>query len=336
MDIALLHPDFGYYRSGEPIGGKGDFVTSPEVSQMFGELVGLFLASMWIDQGRPRRVAIVEFGPGSGTLMQDLMRATATVEGFNLAAQNNLYLLESNRDLKQRQGVRLGAYQPNWIEGLDELPRIPTFLVANEFFDCLPIRVFKLEESGWAERLIAVGNERFQFVHRPVTQFQDLVELGRHQGLPIGTVVEMSCEVQRLADEVSLHVGELGGCAIIIDYGDEGGIGDTLQAVEMHERTNPLLNPGQVDLTAHVDFGAIARSARKNARVSPVTPQGVFLERLGIAARAKVLAESLSGTELELHISALQRLTHPEQMGNLFKVMAIAPRSTKEFPGLSG
>lgn len=317
MSEALLHPEHGYYTTRDPLGATGDFVTSPEISQMFGEMIGLCLAQAWIDQGRPNGV-LAELGPGRGTLMQDILRATKGVAGFHDAL--DLHLVEASPVLRAAQSARLP--NPTFHADVSTLPDAPLFLVANEFFDALPVRQFQRDGTGWRERMVGLEG--------------DTLTIGLSAAAPIallehrladtkdGDLVEVCPALPAIMGQIGERIGTRGGAALIIDYGDWRSQGDTLQALRGHKPVDPLDAPGTADLTNHVDFEAITQSAAP-ARYTRITPQGVFLERLGITQRAQSLAQSMSGDVLESHIAAHRRLTHPSEMGDLFKVVGIYP-----------
>ena len=328
MADCLLHPDFGYYTTKNPFGASGDFVTAPEVSQMFGELIGLSLAQAWIDQGSPASFALVEFGPGRGTLMADILRVTKGVSGFHQAAQ--ITLLEASAKLRARQGETLQGYTPIWIEAADQIPSMPIFAVANEFFDALPIRQFVRDGAGWRERQVGLDDKALAFGLGPNTPQPALVH--RLEDTNDGDIVEDCAVASPFVNTVGLRIKQHGGAALFIDYGDWRSLGDTLQAIKDHETVSPLVQAGQCDITAHVDFEAIANAAP--CPYSRVTPQGVFLERLGITQRAQALAQNMDSDVLNAHIAAHRRLTHPDEMGNLFKVIGLYPEAGSPPAGL--
>ncbi len=331
MVNALGHPTLGYYSTRDPLGASGDFTTAPEVSQMFGELIGLTLAQTWVDQGVPRRFTLAEAGPGRGTLMADLLRATQKVSGFHDAA--DLHLIETSPVLRARQAGTLG--DATWHDSMATLPDAPLFLIANEFFDALPIRQFRRDGAGWSERMVGLADDgSLTFGWSPTAPLSELQD--RLDDTNDGDIIEVSAPAASATSEIATRIATHGGAALIIDYGDWHSLGDTLQALSDHDRTDPLADPGNADLTAHVDFAALAHAARTaGAAHSRLTPQGVFLERIGITDRAHALAERLGGTALEAHIAAHRRLTHPDEMGNLFKVMSIHPADTAPPPGLA-
>lgn len=331
MAEALLHPDHGYYTTRDPLGASGDFITAPEISQMFGEVIGLSLAQAWLDQGQPTPFTVAELGPGRGTLMADIWRATAAVQGFHTAAQ--IHLVEASPALKAEQGKRLP--QATWHNSVATLPDQPLFLIANEFFDALPIRQFQRDGAGWRERHVGRDGDALTLgLSAPAPLAQLDHRLGDTKD---GDIVELCPALPAITQAIATRIATHGGAALIIDYGDWRSLGDTLQALQSHQPKHPLANPGQADLTAHVDFEAIATAsttASLSAKHTRLTPQGMFLERLGITQRAQALAQNLHGPALEAHIAAHRRLTHPEEMGSLFKVMGLYPDGAPPPAGL--
>jgi SAM-dependent MidA family methyltransferase len=328
MATCLMHPEWGYYATRDPFGATGDFITAPEISQMFGELIGLALAQCWLDQGAPTPFILAEAGPGRGTMMKDILRATAKVPGFHAAMR--LTLIETSPSLRQVQKETLKRQDIRWVDGVEALPELPLYLVANEFFDALPIRQAERAGALWRERLVGVrGGDLSLGLSGPVA----IAELAhRLEDTKDGDVVEFCPQARAIAATIGGHIEARGGAALIIDYGDWRALGDTFQAVKGHEMTDPLADPGQADLTAHVDFEALADASPSSH--SRLTPQGVFLERLGLSQRAQTLASGLSGAALENHLAAYQRLTDAHEMGTLFKVMALYPKAAAPPPGL--
>ena len=326
MADCLLHPAHGYYATRDPLGAAGDFTTAPEISQMFGELLGLCLAQAWLDQ-RLGRVTLAELGPGRGTLMADVLRATARVPGFREAA--SVHLVEASPVLRARQAEALaGLAEPVWHGGVDTLPDGPMLLLANEFLDALPIRQHVRAGAGWRERLVTEADGTLAFALSPEVAVPELADRLEE---PEGTLVERCPALPAVVGAVAARVAT-GGAAVIVDYGHWRSRGDTLQAVRAHAPEGPLASPGDADLTAHVDFEAVARAAPP-ARASAMVAQGVLLERLGITARARALAAGLQGAALERHVTAHRRLTHPAAMGDLFKAMALVPSGAALPPG---
>ncbi len=326
MQLCLLHPQHGYYATRDPLGAEGDFTTAPEISQMFGELLGLALAQAWIDQGKPSDPILVELGPGRGTLMRDMLRATGGVAGF----APKIYLVEASATLRKVQADTLANHDVTWVEGIDNLPDTPIFLVANEFFDALPIQQYQRNPNGWSERRIS-ASEGFAFGLTEPRQVAALAH--RLEDTKPGDIVEICPQAGPILEAISRRIEAHGGGAIIVDYGDWRSLGDTFQAVQNHAPVSPFETPGEADLTAHVDFEALSRAA--NCKVSDMVTQGVLLERLGIVQRAQALARNLSDTALENHIAGFERLTHPEKMGHLFKAIALTPRSAPDMPGFA-
>ncbi|MGC9368788.1 MAG: class I SAM-dependent methyltransferase [Paracoccaceae bacterium] len=330
MAECLLHPEHGYYATRDPFGAAGDFTTAPEISQMFGEMVGLWLAQVWMDQGAPAPFTLAEPGPGRGTLMADILRATRAVPGFADAAR--VHLVEASPALRAVQRATLKGHDVTWCDSVAELPDRPLFLVANEFFDALPIRQFQRDAKGWRERQVAVIGGKLAFglsAPAPIAALDPRLEDTRP-----GDIVETCAQAAPVIAEIAARVEAHGGAALIFDYGGWHSLGDTLQALRAHEFDEPLAHPGEADLTAHVDFEALAAAA-PGLTALPLTPQGVFLERLGITARAQALAEKLSGPALEAHIAAHRRLTHPQEMGTLFKTLALMPQNAPTPPGFA-
>lgn len=329
MATCLMHPEMGYYATRDPFGTTGDFTTAPEISQMFGELIGLCLAQTWLDQGQPAPCLLAELGPGRGTLMADILRATRGVPGFHDAA--HVHLVETSPALRDVQAQTLKGCQINWHDGVEGLPDAPLYLVANEFFDALPIRQFQRAGAGWRERLVVLREEALTLgLGAPVVP-RDLS--ARLADTGDGDIVETCAPGRAIAHRIGARIEGRGGAALIIDYGGWRSLGDTFQAVRGHAVTDPLEAPGEADLTAHVDFEALARAASPAAHAQ-LTPQGTLLQRLGIEARADALARKLDGPERESHLAAFRRLTDPAEMGTLFKVLALHPSTTVPPPGL--
>lgn len=325
MTQCLLHPEHGYYTTHQPFGAQGDFITAPEISQMFGELIGLSIAQTWMDQGAPSPFCLAELGPGRGTLMADILRATKNVPDFH--SSMHLILVEASPTLQKTQQKQLFEYDITWKNDVSSLPETPLFLIANEFFDCLPVKQFKRTEDGWHEQLIWTDGAQLQFVLGTVSPDQIFPDR------PVGSVIETSPSSAAIAQAIARHIAEYSGAAIFIDYGGWGSDGDTLQALKNHKKIDPLEQSGNADLTTHVDFQALSDAMRPFVDCSDLISQGVLLERLGITQRAQTLATKLNEKALENHIEAHNRLTHPEKMGNLFKAIAITQKNTKKPAG---
>ena len=308
MRLCLMHPRHGYYATRDPFGAAGDFTTAPEISQMFGEMIGLALAQGWHDQGRPSPFTLAEIGPGRGTLMADILRAIRVMPGMAEAAE--VVLIEVSPHLRKVQRARLGDVRH--LDSAADLPQKPLFLVANEFFDALPIRQFQRVDGGWAEHVVhldAAGG----------------LALGLAAPVPgpdaaLGEIRETCPEAGPIVTSIAERIAAHGGLAILLDYGNWQGRGDTFQALRRHAPDDPLAHPGEADLTAHVDFAPLALAAlAAGARVSGMITQGDWLMRLGINARAERLAQAGDGGAM----AALHRLTAPGEMGHLFKALAL-------------
>jgi SAM-dependent MidA family methyltransferase len=337
MGLALGHPVHGYYATRDPFGRAGDFITAPEISQMFGELIGLWAAAVWQAMGTPARLALVELGPGRGTLMADALRAARVVPAF--AAALDVQLIETSPVLARRQQETLAAASVPlaWYRELAAVPEGPLIVIANEFFDALPVHQAVKTPGGWHERMVGVGPDgrlAFALHPDPVPGFAALVPEAV-AGAPAGAVYEWRSE--EVAAEIARRVAQHGGAALVIDYGhSESAPGETLQAVGRHSFADPLSTPGDVDLTAHVDFAALVRTARATgARVHGPLSQGAFLRRLGIEARAAALRAKATPAQAADVDAALARLTDPgrEAMGELFKALAFADPKLGALPG---
>lgn len=318
MGEALGHPHLGYYRRAAPLGAAGDFVTAPEISQMFGELIGAWLAERWQAIGHPTPVRLIELGPGRGTLMADALRATRAIPGFHPAI--DLHLVETNTTLRAAQRDALAAFAPTWHERFDQVPDGPSLIVANEFFDALPVRQFVRTPRGWAERMVGLADdgETLRTALAPgATPFAAFLP----EAAP-GAEAEISEAGLALAAAIGTRLRTGSGWALIVDYGrDTSGPGSSLQAVRGHRGANILDRPGETDLSAHVDFSALAAATR--ARIFGPTGQGDFLKRLGIVHRAETLKARASAAQRSTIDAALMRLIAPDQMGTLFRVLAV-------------
>jgi NADH dehydrogenase [ubiquinone] 1 alpha subcomplex assembly factor 7 len=325
MWLALGHPRLGYYRRQDPLGVAGDFVTAPEVSQMFGEIVGLWLAEAWSGLGRPAPARLVELGPGRGTLMADLLRVTASIEGFRRSLST--HFVETSARLRQIQAERLIDVAVEWHDDLGEVPPGPLFLVANEFFDALPVHQLVRTGQDWVQRRVGLaedGNLAFVLDDRPSPLSEQIPE---RDAAAAGAVAEVSPARAALARQIGERIAASGGVALLIDYGAWalGPTGDTLQAVRGHAACAPLACPGEADLSAQVDFRALAEAGcAAGAAVYGPVPQGTFLRTLGIEARALQLLGRASGDQRRELRAGLFRLTDPSAMGEVFKVLVLA------------
>ena len=298
MALASNHPDLGYYQTRDPFGAEGDFITAPEISQVFGELLGLWLATAWHQAGQPRPFRLVELGPGRGQLMADLARAAARVPAFLDAA--DIHLVETSEKLKAVQRKALPGLDLHWHDRFECVPDGPLFLIGNEFLDALPAHQLVKTETGWAERLVSLDdNGALTFRSDPANPaLLALVNLVAGSDAKIGDVTEVSPARNALAGQISRRVAKDGGVALLIDYGAsaERPTGDTLQAVFKHQPVDPLAMPGLADITTQVDFKSIEIAARNSgAAVFGPVPQGVFLRTLGIEPRPAATAMRSAG-----------------------------------------
>lgn len=331
MALCLGHPLHGYYRTRDPLGASGDFTTAPEITQMFGELIGLWAAEVWRSMGGPSPVRLVELGPGRGTLMADAMRAARVLPPFRAAV--DVHLVETSPTLRERQEATLGAagVPLTWHDDLGSVPGGPMIAIANEFVDALPIRQFIGTGRGWCERLVGSNRGRLTFGSSP--------EPERALSVPvrIGAMLEWPAAGIALIGALASRVASQGGAALVIDYGHaESGFADTLQAVRAHAFADPLADPGEADLTAHVDFGVLAQAARTaGAAVHGAAPQGEFLRALGIEPRAASLKAGATPAQAHAVDAAVARLTGTGdgEMGSLFKALALADPRLPPLPG---
>ncbi|NYZ14129.1 class I SAM-dependent methyltransferase [Azospirillum sp. RWY-5-1] len=336
MAEALGHPTLGYYTTRDPFGEGGDFVTAPEVSQMFGELIGLWCIDLWARMGGPSPVRLVELGPGRGTLMADALRAASLVPDFRNAVA--VHLVETSPVLRERQRRTLAPFPlahggVRWHDRLEDVPDGPALVIANEFFDALPIRQLQKTEHGWTERLVDVDPEsthddpRFRFVLEAFGSPAAGLAPERLAGAAPGSVFEICPAAEAVARSLAARLATQGGAALVIDYGHGRGpaLGETLQAVRRHAFAPVLEHPGEADLTAHVDFTAIAAAARAAGAESfgPVDQRDLLLG-LGILQRADALKRNATPPQAAAIDAALDRLLGPDGMGTLFKALAIA------------
>lgn len=323
MAQCLADPTHGYYTTRDPLGAAGDFVTAPEISQMFGEIVGAWLVEAWQAAGAPEPVILAELGPGRGTLMDDIWRTASTVPAFPHAA--SIHLVETSPVLQRRQAERLAGLPvtPSWHARFGDIPEGFLLLVANEFFDALPIRQYVRSQGRWRERAIGLD-------HTGALAFG--VGAGLLDGGPEadeGEILEIAPAADAITAEMAQRIAANGGAALIIDYGYAGTqFGETLQAVRGHARRHLFDSPGETDLTAHVDFAALRRRANAEgaAAYGPIA-QSDFLLSLGLLERAGQLGAGKSAEEQADIVQAVERLAGADQMGRLFKVLALAHKS---------
>lgn len=327
MEAALAHPEHGYYRTRDPLGRGGDFTTAPEISQIFGELIGLWCVTVWRMMGAPTAFRLVELGPGRGTLMADLLRAARTVPPFLAAA--SVHLVETSPALRRRQREALPGVAATWHQRLEEVEDGPALMVANEFFDALPIRQYVRSGGVWRERLVDIDGDGFRFVLGPPAQ-PDLPQAMRSGDE--GAVAEISPAGRAIAARLGARLAAQGGAALIVDYGPAAsGLGDSLQAVRGHAFHPVLADPGEADITAHVDFHSLAEAAAPAAALGPIG-QGKWLRRLGAELRAEQLVRT-SPEKAQDIVSACARLIDPAGMGTLFKVLALSHPGLAALPG---
>jgi SAM-dependent MidA family methyltransferase len=337
MELCLAHPEHGYYMTRDPLGTAGDFTTAPEISQMFGELIGLWAAAAWRAMGSPENVRLIELGPGRGTMMLDALRAARVMPEFHSAIELRMVEISSTLEHLQRRTLSAIEVPARWHRSIEDVPDGPSIILANEFFDALPINQAVMCADGWHERVVKIGeddNLHFSIGRDPIPLFDEFLPSGLRRA-KIGEIFEW--RGNETAGELARRVVRSGGAALILDYGHtETAIGDTLQAVGGHEFANPLLAPGLVDLTAHVDFQALAQAAeRMGARVHGPLPQGEFLRRLGIEQRAAALRAGAPPEYASTIDAAHDRLTSDDHigMGRLFKAIAVTGPKLSILPG---
>ena len=306
MELALSHPEYGYYMTRDPFGETGDFTTAPEVSQMFGEMIGIWLADTWMQMGSPERFTLLECGPGRGTLMSDILRATKHIKGFHDSV--HVALMEISPVLMQAQKDTLKEYGVTWIDTLDSVSKkSPVLMVANEFLDALPIHQYYEDGGRWIERQI-------------IMESNTLAMTGERK-----SIKEKSPARENFMKHIAVLLKQTSGAGLFIDYGYTQGQGDTLQAVYKHKYCSPLEHIGHADITAHVDFGVL-----KAIMPSNIATQGTFLKNMGIELRAQALTQK---GDAQTIASALHRLTHHDEMGELFKVMGVSHDKTLNLAG---
>jgi NADH dehydrogenase [ubiquinone] 1 alpha subcomplex assembly factor 7 len=339
MAVALHDPELGYYATRQPLGGAGDFITAPEISQLFGELIGLWCAVAWEQIGRPDPIIVAELGPGSGALAADLLRAAGAVPEFHRAIR--LYLVEASPVLREEQRRRLSLAAPIWLNGIDQLPAGPVLIVGNEFLDALPIRQLVRGQSHWAERMVALDRAgRLVFADGPENPSLSLLvpETLRRSAAP-GDVFELCPGALALGAALGARLKRDPGAALLIDYGHSPSrLGASLSAVSRHHPSDPLVSPGGADLSAHVDFAIFAEAARAaGAEAYGPVPQGRLLAALGIGARLAGLSARATPMQRQELESGAERLLDPARMGDLFKAVAlVSPRLPTPFGFQSG
>ncbi len=336
MTLALAHPVHGYYATKMPLGKSGDFITAPEISQMFGELIGLWCVAVWRAMDEPRPLLLVELGPGRGSLMADVLRAARIAPDFLGAIELNLVETSEVLQQSQRGALKDSRVAARWHKTAEELPSGPAIIVANEFFDCLPVRHFVRGKDGWHERLVGLDGEGRLCLGLAPDADPGLAAPGEP-----GQVVEVGHAAARLMALLAARIAAQGGALLVIDYGyNTPGRGETLQAVKRHRFADPLRDPGEADLTAHVDFCGLARAAlAAGAEVHGPVPQGEWLARLGIHERAAALRRHAGERLHEAIDLGLLRLaggrhgSGATDMARLFKVLAVTAPFLAAPPG---
>ena len=332
MSLALGHPEHGYYIKRDPFGTRGDFITAPEISQIFGEMIGIWCAQMWMQMGAGP-ISLVELGPGRGTLMSDMLRATKQVVGFHDAV--TIHMVETSPVLANAQYMRLRDKHPRieWLDAVEELPENKMILVANEFFDALPIKQFVMTPEGIRERRVGWHEDAQGFDFVLAEPGLSLAKSG--SSIPVNTVMEHSPASRQVMRHLAQHIATHGGAGLVIDYGYLGEAHhDTLQALKAHLFHPVLSDPGEADITAHVDFTSLMQVARDAGnQVAPLVNQGEFLVQMGAQLRLEMLLRQATPEQRDPLITSLQRLISPQAMGELFKVMAFTQDLRIEIPG---
>jgi len=333
MAECLMHPEHGYYQQQAVFGADGDFTTAPEVSQMFGEMIGLWLADRWIKMGRPASVKLIELGPGRGTLMADILRATEPVEDFQAAL--GVHFVEASAQLRAIQAKQVPTAQ--WHDTLARVPDedgVPSLIIANEFFDALPIHQYEKTGGKWVERMVGCVDDALVLVGGPCGPQFTLVPETIKAG-PEGSIAEVCPAALSIVGDIAERINLHGGAALVVDYGyRKSAAGDTFQALQNHEYCDPFSSPGKADLTAHVNFEILKTAAsEKGLKAYGPAMQGMFLMAIGLGARAQVLAGQGDEAFQASILNDLKRLTATDQMGTLFKVLALQPHELAAPPG---
>lgn len=334
MALCLSDPQHGYYMTRDPFGRNGDFTTAPEISQMFGELVGTWLVAVWHALGRPRNPLIAEIGPGRGTLMKDIARTIGKLDP-ELREHAGFNLIETSQKLGRAQATTLedAGGHFDWHESIDALPRRPLLIVGNELFDAIPIRQYVKTPNGWRERMVGLDDaDNLIFLAGAGSADPSLLPPG-HTQAPDGAIVELAPARKALMQSIAERIARDGGAGLFIDYGYRNpGVGNTLQALLKHAYDDPLAHPGEADLTAHVDFSALAAAARQAGLDSHFATQGDFLLDMGLLERAGSLGAKADEATRRRLSDEVERLAGPDHMGTLFKVLAVA-RKGVALPG---
>ncbi|MEI9408760.1 class I SAM-dependent methyltransferase [Mesorhizobium salmacidum] len=334
MALCLFDPRDGYYTTREPFGAAGDFITAPEISQMFGELVAVWLYQAWAAIGRPMPVTVAEIGPGRGTLMKDMLRTLSRLDPA-LANSAAFAMIETSPRLTEIQKQMLGAtpLAVSWHETIDTLPRQPLLIVGNELFDAMPIRQFVRAGAEWRERMVGLDDADNLCFFAGVGSVDPTLLPGDAADAPQGAIVEIAPARTALMAAIAERIAAHGGAGLFLDYGHlRPGVGDTLQALRRHNHEDVLANPGEADLTSHVDFAALAATVRAHGLDAYLSTQGNFLLGMGILERAGQLGADAGQAARDKLSDAVERLAGPQAMGELFKVLAIVPRGVAVRP----
>ena len=339
MSLCLTHPKHGYYVTRDPLGATGDFTTAPEISQMFGELIGLWMASVWKQMGSPENVRLVELGPGRCTMMVDALRAAQVVPGFRAATVIHLIEISPVLQMQQFEALSGISVPVHWHTSIEQVPAGPLIVLANEFFDALPVHQAVKYKDGWHERTVDIasnGNLVFNVAAEPIAHFEGTLPK-QLRAAPLGALYEWRTDFTGM--EIGRRISHSNGAALVIDYGHaQSDAGDTFQAVGRHAFADPLAAPGLADLTAHVDFQALGVAVSSmGARVHGPVTQAEFLERLGIMTRAAALMAGANRSDVATIELALSRLTGHGRtaMGDLFKAIAFADPKIGPLPGFN-
>ncbi len=331
MRVALTHKDFGYYHSKKIIGTKGDFITGPEISQIYGELIGAFLGYIWEHSGKPSNSLLCEFGPGLGTLSADINRALGQI--YPNFSCSPLHLIETSKSFRKIQKTKLRKQSVYWHEDFKKIPKNPVFAVANEFFDALGVDQAFFDGINWRQRLLNFS-AKFEYVAGPIlneTQLK-LFDANHIKNPDKGTIIEYCPKSEQIITEVALHIKKFGGVLLIIDYGKTNQIGDTIQAVLNHKPVEPWSSAGDADISHWVDFQSIKKTAEKaGARFIGPVSQSHFFTQIGIKQRAQNLSQIDNPRHNRAIFAAVDRLISPAHMGNIFQVGLITPTG-KGFP----
>lgn len=332
MAACLGDRESGYYTTREPFGRDGDFITAPEISQMFGELIGIWCVGIWDALGRPDNAVLCEIGPGRGTLMSDMLRTIAKLAP-QMSGSMCIAMVETSPRLVEKQKQKLGRENVEWFKQFSDVPGGPLILVSNELFDAIPFRQFVKSNGRFVERLIALNEQdEFYFISGTGGIDEALLPAG-HQTAPEGTIFEAAPARTALMQEIAQRIAISRGAALSIDYGHlQSGFGDTLQAMLKHAYDDVFAHPGEADLTSHVDFDMLEKTARNCGCKTATMTQGDFLLGMGLVDRAGRLGAGREGAFQNKLRQDVERLAAPDQMGTLFKVLAIADKQTKIFP----